>query len=557
MVDAHFSVGNVISVSGTRIVGQMRSGSDSPDVSVGMLVKAPAGKAHVFGIISGLKSEPARDGLGEERRIFEIDLLGETIERHNGTVQTVFQRGVSSYPVLNAEILAASENDYALVYNPPEGERVAVGTVFHSNGLPAYLMIDDLLGKHFAILGTTGTGKSCTVALILRRILSEHPNGHVILLDPHNEYATAFGDMAELVNTDNLKLPHWLLSGEEMASILIGRKQDANDPRGAILNAAILKAKKDFLGREGSTTNVTVDTPTPYQLTKLVSILDDATGRLEKPEGSLPYMRLKSRIEALRSDVRYSFMFSGLVVQDVITDVVSRLMRAPVDGRPITIVDLSAVPSEITDTVVSVLCRLIFDFCLWSEPVQALPVLLVCEEAHRYIPEGDGTGFEPSKKILSRIAKEGRKYGVSLGLVSQRPSELSASILSQCSTLFALRMSNEKDQEYVFNALPENASGFLTALSSLRTQEAIAVGEGVSVPMRLMFDDLPEEHRPRSSNALFSRSWKKDEFTRGRVNQIVNRWRNQTRHIESPRPVPKGPDIRKPPTPSTASIRKP
>jgi hypothetical protein len=217
------------------------------------------------------------------------------------------------------------------------------------------------------------------------------------------------------------------------------------------------------------------------------------------------------------------------VVKDEMVEIVSRILRIPVAGKPITILDLSGVPSEIVDIVVSVMCRIIFDFCLWTQPPQALPVLLVCEEAHRYVPEEEHTGFGPTKKVLSRIAKEGRKYGVSLCLVTQRPSELSTSILSQCNTLFALRMSNDRDQEFVRRALPESASGLIASLPSLRTQEAIVVGEGVTVPMRLKFEHLHEEDRPRSGNASFSTAWQTDIDPGQAVAQIIDRWRRQLR----------------------------
>ena len=530
-------IGRVVAVSGTRLTAQLISEADAPEANVGMLVRIDAGASAAFGMVSALRVvDTASSADGGEKRLFDVDLLGEQVERRNGTTHNVFQRGVSAYPALGAAVQSASAQDYAMVYQRPDKANIQIGTVYHSEGLPAYAAIDDLLGKHFAVLGTTGTGKSCTVALILRTILSGYPNGHVVLLDPHNEYSAAFADMAEPVNTSNLELPYWLLTGEEIASILIGRNAAENDARGPILFSSIVAAKREFLGAGVDSSHLTVDTPSPYRLTTLTRILDDHMGRLEKPEGALPYIRLKSRIEALRSDVRYSFMFSGLVLKDVMLDVVSRLLRVPVDGKPITIIDLSAVPSEIVDTVVSVLCRLIFDFCLWTEPVQSLPVLLVCEEAHRYIPAGESTGFEPSKRILSRIAKEGRKYGVALGLITQRPSELSPSVLSQCSTLFALRMSNDRDQEFVLNALPENASSFLTALSSLRTQEAIAIGEGVTVPMRLMFCDLPKEHRPRSGNAGFSTAWVNDDFRKLRAREIIQRWRLQMRSVDAAPP---------------------
>ncbi|MDH3912280.1 MAG: ATP-binding protein, partial [Rhodospirillales bacterium] len=166
-------------------------------------------------------------------------------------------------------------------------------------------------------------------------------------------------------------------------------------------------------------------------------------------------------------------------------------------------------------------------FALWSE--RAVPIMLVCEEAHRYAPQDPRLGFEPTKKALSRVAKEGRKYGVSLCMVSQRPSELAAGILSQCNTIFALRMSNQKDQDYVRGALSESAAGLLDFLPSLRNAEAIAMGEGVSIPVRFCFDDLPETRRPLSGTAPFSAAWQTDREGDGLLEQVVHRWRYQRR----------------------------
>jgi DNA helicase HerA-like ATPase len=209
------------------------------------------------------------------------------------------------------------------------------------------------------------------------------------------------------------------------------------------------------------------------------------------------------------------------------SEVLSRLFRIPVEGRPITIVDLSGVPSEILNVVVSVLSRMMFDFAVWSD--RALPMLLVCEEAHRYVPQDTTLGFEPTKKSLSRIAKEGRKYGVSLCVVSQRPSELATGILSQCNTIFALRMSNQKDQEFVRSALSESAMGLMEFLPSLRNAEAIAVGEGVSVPVRIRFNELPEDRRPLSGTAQFSTAWQNDDEDQSFIDTVVERWRRQRR----------------------------
>ena len=529
-------VGHVISVSGARVSGILHSGGNASYVDVasavqlGAMLKMATPKSQVFGIVCGLRTtDPRPQADASEKKIVDIELLGEAITERSDGAKPFFQRGVSIYPALGEPIVTTSLNELKHIYARPTASNVRIGTLYQDAKLPAYLMTDELLGKHFAILGTTGAGKSCATTLILRSILTDHPNGHVVLLDPHNEYSQAFGDAAEVLSPDNLQLPYWLLDLEEMCEVMIDRGRSDSEAQVEILSSAILAAKKKYLGANVDTSHVTVDTPVPYNLTELIKIIETGMGQLDKPENSLPYLRLKSRLDVLRSDLRYSFMFSGLVVKDEMADIVSRILRIPVAGKPITILDLSGVPSEIVDITVSVMCRLIFDFCLWTRPPQALPVLLVCEEAHRYVPQDDLSGFGPTKKVLSRIAKEGRKYGVSLCLVTQRPSELSTSILSQCNTLFALRMSNDRDQEFVRRALPESATGLIASLPSLHTQEAIVVGEGVTVPMRLKFDHLDEEDRPRSGNAAFSTAWQHDIDPGDAVEQIIHRWRLQLR----------------------------
>jgi DNA helicase HerA-like ATPase len=429
------------------------------------------------------------------------------------------------FPGLGDAVYASTPEDLAQVYAPGAASTVRIGTIHQDPNVPAFVVTDDLLGKHFAILGTTGTGKSCAVALILGRILSRHRNGHVLLLDPHAEYARAFGDAAEVLDTSSLQLPYWLLTFEEIVEIIFGAKAKERQAEMAILNELILAAKREFVGEDGGAEAVTVDSPTPYRMGQLSRYIDDAMGKLDRPENSEPYRRLQARLHALQSDKRFAFMFPGLTLRDNMTAILSRLFRIPVSGKPVTIVDLSGVPSEILNVVVSVLARMTFDLALWSE--RATPMLLVCEEAHRYIPQDNRLGFEPTKRALARIAKEGRKYGVALCLVSQRPSELEPSILSQCSTIFAMRLANQKDQAYVCGALKESSIGLLEFLPSLRNGEAIAIGEGVSVPVRVSLDELPEDRRPQSGTACFSTAWQEDGSPD--LDEIVARWRRQRR----------------------------
>jgi len=225
----------------------------------------------------------------------------------------------------------------------------------------------------------------------------------------------------------------------------------------------------------------------------------------------------------LSTDSRYSFMFSRYG-DDRMASILSRLFRIPVEGKPITIADLSGVPSETLNVVVSVLCRIALDFALWSQ--RSSPILVVCEEAHRYAPRATGLGFEPTKRALARIAKEGRKYGVSLCVVSQRPSDLATDMLSECNTMFALRMSNQADQELVQATISEAGLGLLEFLPSLHTGEAIVIGEGVPVPQRVIFSPLAAHDMPRSKTFVFSEAWSQDSGTVEPVASIVERWRH-------------------------------
>ncbi|SDG47760.1 ATP-binding protein [Roseospirillum parvum] len=492
----------------------------APEIRIGTLLVMPTGQARIFGVVESLAAAGGKP-------LARIALMGQ-IPLKEGQ-EGRFQRGVSWYPLLGGPVHYTTRADSAKVYARPGGASIEIGRTHHDPDLPAYLMVDETLGKHFAILGTTGSGKSCAVTLILRRMLDQMPAAHMILLDPHDEYETAFADVAQVIDPANLQLPYWLLDLEEISEVLIAKDSPHRHAERQILKEAVTQARRAYYQDADGLEFMTVDTPTPYRLHDLLRLLKNAMGKLDKPDSSAPYLRLITRLESLNNDRRFAFMFSGLVVRDNLAELIARLLRRPTEGRPMTIVNLSAVPGEVVDVVVSVLCRVIFDVGLWSQAARAVPVLLICEEAHRYMPERDDLGFGPTKRALSRIAKEGRKYGVSVGLVSQRPSELSTGILSQCGTILALRMNNERDQEFVRRALPEGAQGLLSALPAMRPQEAVAVGEGVAVPLRLSFSELEQVHQPRSATARFSEAWLRDVDDPEHLAETVARWRYQVR----------------------------
>ena len=506
------------------------------DVAVGAMAVIPSPRSMVFGLVQTLSTPaPGEAASPHDRHLVQLALLGESPGPE--TEAFSFQRGVSHSPRLGAPVRLAESADLARIYAKPTKSSVAVGALHQDPDVPAYVVVDDFLGKHFAVLGTTGSGKSCTVAVLLRSVLTAHRDGHIVLLDPHDEYAAAFGDMAELVTPDNLSLPYWLLDFEELTQVFCSAGQPYREVEANILKDCVMTAKAEYLrGGSGSSAGgsvdeagLTIDTPVPYRLARVAELLKVGMGKLDKPESSIPYLRLNTRIDALRRDRRFAFMFGQLTIEDIMGDLLARYLRLPGGGRPMTIFNLAGVPAEIVDVVVSVLCRLIFDFALWTRRGQGVPVLLVCEEAHRYVPRDGAAAFAPTRRALSRIAKEGRKYGVSLGLVTQRPSEISETVLSQVNTLFALRMSNEQDQLFVRRAMPENAAGLLSALPALRTQEAVAVGEGVPVPMRIRLRDLAAEERPQSDTARFSEVWSAPCNDKGFIADTLDRWRRQVR----------------------------
>jgi len=527
-------IGVVTAVSGSRLSFALLNSAlvsagqaDYGRAQVGALVKISTPTTSAFGFLESIAFQRApASAAPDSLAIGNVELLGELAGPASDS-NRIFSRGISIYPVLAAPVFMASPEDLTLIYAKPDGWTVPIGSLYQNPDRTAHLLLEEFLSRHSAILGTTGSGKSCALALILHALLKQNPNAHVVLLDPHDEYASAFQGVADSITPRNLQLPYWLLSFEEVSELFCSRDPNVRSRERLILRDAIVRSKVDYTGKSGDNPHLTADTPLPYRIMHLIQNISAASGRLNKPDDSTPYLRLMARIDALARDKQYEFMFGGAIT-DNMGAVLSRLLRIPVDGRPITIFDMSAVPSDVVDIVVSLMCRLIFDFARWASRGHGFPILLVCEEAHRYLPRDEGTGFEPTRRAISRIAKEGRKYGVSLCLVTQHVSEISERILSQCSTILALRLSNEADQAFVRRALTDNAGGLLNALPALQRQEAIAFGEGVPHPMRVHFAELEPSLRPRSNTASFRDSWKQDLRDHAFVDEIVERWRDQS-----------------------------
>lgn len=460
--------------------------------------------------------------------VADADFLGEgQEERLTGRIHG-FRRGVTFYPMSGGLVYPATSDDLRQIYASDGRSAIQIGNVYPTKNIRAGLYVDALLGKHFALLGSTGTGKSTSAALILHRICDHAPEGHVIMVDPHGEYSAAFRNTGIILDVTNLQMPYWLMNFEEHCEILLTSRGDDRQIDSEILAKCLLEARsKNRLAEQMG--KITVDSPIPYLLSDLSNIINNEMGKLDKGHTSAPYLRIRNKLDELKSDPRYQFMFSGMLVGDTMADFIAKLFRMPSRGRPISIIDVSGVPSDITSTVVAVLSRLVFDFAVWSREDNTRPILLVCEEAHRYVPNEKNADGSSVGRILSRIAKEGRKYGISLGLITQRPSDLAEGVLSQCGTIISMRLNNDRDQAFVRAAMPEGARGFLDSIPALRNRECIICGEGVAIPIRVSFDDLEEYKRPASADPSFTDLWSKSGGEEEMVLRTVQRWRSQGR----------------------------
>ncbi len=506
------------------VLGSLQSHSD-PSVAmsgqVGSQVKMVVGNNWLIANVRTMKASEASD------IVAHVDFLGEGTKEASGRVAN-FRRGVTRYPIPGSPVYPVTTDDLRAVFAASDEPHIEIGTVYPTDDIRGALYVDPMLGKHFAVLGSTGTGKSTSVSLILHRISEASPEGHIVMIDPHGEYSAAFKSCGEIFNVDNLQLPYWLLNFEEHCEVLLTTQGQDRQRDADILAKCLLAARTK--GKDVSQYGkVTVDSPIPYLLADLNTIIVNEMGKLERAGDTLPFQRLKTKLDELRADPRYTFMFSGMLVSDSMGSFVAKLFRLPSQGRPISIVDVSGVPSEVTSVVVSVLARMVFDYAIWSRTEAQRPLLLVCEEAHRYVPKDESSGGQAVRKILERIAKEGRKYGVSLGLITQRPSDLAEGVLSQCGTILSMRLNNDRDQACVRAAMPEGARGFLDAIPALRNRECIVCGEGVAIPIRVRFDDLEPEKRPASSDPSFARLWRETGDEAGIIQRTIKRWRGHGR----------------------------
>lgn len=562
--------------SGIAIIG----GKSYRIGQVGSFVRIPQGYHDLYGIVAEVGAnatpEAAREPNDRGDRWMTIQLVGEI-------VGSSFERGISQYPSVNDEVHLVTEEDLAVIYGSADGGQVVIGRLANAEGISVRIDLDKLVTRHSAVLGSTGAGKSTTVASLLRSIVMGEagearggfPSASVLLLDVHGEYSRALQSIATVfrVNPSDgekpLHIPFWALDPADLLTFLMGKLDDK--AMSQILDKVLdykmtLANAVSFAGLD--VTSMTADSPIPFNLKKLwfelvdpeIKTWEDSAktkpalveaGDAEtlkapkyKPNGlgstapfinNIGVLSIRRPLDQMRSrllDRRYDFLLhpgawepklDGSTEKDL-PDLLSTWLG---HGKPITILDLSGIPSTVLAQLIAAILKIIYEGLFWgrekSEGGIHRPMLVVMEEAHRYLSkEGGG----PARDIVQRIVKEGRKFGIGAMIVSQRPSEVDETILSQCGTFIALRLSNAADRSKVQGALPDNLSGIVESLPVLRTGEAIITGEAARLPLRCRIALPNEEHRPQSEDPAVAKRWKGDRISED-YTRLAASWRAQ------------------------------
>ncbi len=550
---------------------------------IGSFIKIPIGYIDLYGVISQVGASAVPEKLVQIQpngnRWITVQLIGEATRTGN------FQRGISQYPVIGDEAHVVTEKDLHVLYGlPDEPQFIQIGNIASAEAIPALLDINKFITRHSAIVGSTGSGKSNTVTSILRSITSgKFPKGKIILIDPHSEYKSALSTYAKVFSLDSttnpFKIPFWGLSYNELALILFDKKQAADSQHDLLIQDKIFKDKIDIssklkLGKIPHE-EITINSPIPFNLKKIlydlyteeyatVNTKADLTTisykrntggvelkgdykKLVLPEfnppgaGSAAPFKFKetrilssylSKLYGKLKDTRLKFLFDNDEYDGITKDLNDILNLWINHDKPITVLDLGGVPFEIMDLVIGLICRIIFESMFWGRNIEGFgrqrPILMVFEEAHSYLPAGGSNQFVTGYACNSvrRICKEGRKYGIGACIISQRPSELDQSILSQCGTFISLRLSTTDDQSIIKSSIPDSSFSLSELLPSLRTGEAIIVGESVKIPSRVIIPLM--KPRPDSSDPIPSKEWNNVSVTNPDFKKAINSWRKQT-----------------------------
>jgi hypothetical protein len=557
----NLAIGTIIEVDGAHIVAELKQGITElsrifggdtyPIGQFGSIVKIHFGRRIIFAFVGRLRMKAEYElerGIApqaaSDERVIEADLFGEGEWLSDTSVAPVrwglkFDRGVATYPLPQQTVYLTPKRELRFIYGHGKGPSVHLGEHVGTGGTKCYAEMNELLGKHTAILGSTGAGKSGTVAAVLHSLLERGAEAglaswkpRIVVLDPHNEYAEAFKDQHTRLSTDegSLKLPHWLLNFQETVSLVIGKTEFVATSQSNIVKLALLNARVAAAATlDIDPAKLTVDSPTPYSIQKFKDEVNSQRPPGKDKKEQEPFNSVINKLDTLERDSRMNFMLAPWDgATDEFASVISQFVG---DGKPVRIVDLSGVPNEVAGICSAVIARTLFNLKVWqtSDERERDPVLLVCEEAHRYVPNRGEAQYEAAQEAIRRIAKEGRKYGIGLLLVSQRPSEVEATVLSQCNSWIILRITNDADREHVRAILPDSMAGLTKMLSGLRRQEAIFVGQAAILPSRILIRSLTQEQLPRSNDIDFDKGWQGASMTAAELGVIANRWRFQQR----------------------------
>ncbi|QDT53887.1 AAA-like domain protein [Caulifigura coniformis] len=573
----NLAIGRIIEVDGPHVVAELDAkiseltrvfnGVLYPIGQFGSIVKIHFGRRMIYGYVSRLRMKAdfnrergiAADGTSSAR-IIEADLFGEGEWTNNGGGWKLeFERGVSTFPLPQQGMYLTPRNELADVFGRGSEQSFEIGEHVGSGGTPCFLDLDELLGKHTTVLGSTGSGKSSAVAGIVHSIL-RHGQAltfpvwmpRIIILDPHNEYGGAFHGHTRLSTDEgSLSLPYWMLDLEETIALYVGKTEFAATSQTNIVKNALLSARRAGAAIVGvNPDDITVDSPIPYVLGNPVGLdnFGSRNGALDKvgfvgqineqrPKDSKDkskhddFNKVVRKLESLLRDSRLKFMMRPWNGEKSTGDLSNVLQQFLGKGHPVCVFDLSGVPNEVAGAASSAVARTLFAAKLWQtvEERARNPVLLICEEAHRYVPDKGDAQYAAARHAIQRLAKEGRKYGIALMLVSQRPSEVDATVLSQCNSWIVLRITNDSDREHVRAILPDSLVGLTKVLSGLRQREAVVVGQATALPSRILIRKLEEHQLPRSNDISFSTGWQSPHLDSASLSIVARRWQTQER----------------------------
>lgn len=453
-----------------------------------------------------------------------------------------FLRGVRHYPTPGAKVYAVGLNEINAIFSKFRQYEFFIGQLASQKNYQLSLDPRALFGRHFAILGQSGSGKSWTVTSLIQNTIRAMPKTHLIMLDLHGEYCwkdkngivqSAFPDeMVNYIDAMEMEMPYWMMTYAELVDLFIDRNDKGATMQMSFMREVIQQLKRKEAKRIGLA-SVSIDTPIYFSLAEMYMQFKAANEERKdfgKTQGVLfgQFDEFLIRMQSRFNDVRYDFLLKPKQRNnsESMAGMLRQLVGLGEKKANITVVDLSSVPTDVRPAVSAQVGRLAYEFNYWNPHRREFPITLVCEEAHAYIPREKNGPFEGTKRMMERIAKEGRKYGVSIGVVSQRPTELSETMLAQCSSFICLRTTNPDDQAYIRGLVPEAEGDLTDILSSLGRGEALVLGEAAPLPTRVqIFRPNPE---PKSNDVDYFTGWREgpDDLD---MDQIVNLWRTQTR----------------------------